>query len=44
MAWDLGTLGPGDYTLVITMSEQGNPWINTSELVYTIEIAQTTVL
>ena len=44
MAWDLGTLGPGDYTLVITMSEQGNPWVNTSELVYTIEIAQTTVL
>ena len=44
MAWDLGTLGPGEYTLEITMVEQGKPWVNTSELVYTISIAQTTVL
>ena len=44
MAWDLGTLEPGEYTLEITMTEQGNPWVNTSELEYTILIAQTTVL
>ncbi len=44
MAWDLGTLEPGEYTLKITMTEQGNPWVNTSELEYTILIAQTTVL
>ena len=44
MAWDLGTLDPGEYTLEITMTEQGEPWENSSELVYTILIAQTTVL
>ena len=44
MAWDLGTLEPGEYTLEITMTEQGDPWENTSELVYTILIIQTTVL
>ena len=44
MAWNLGTLEPGEYTLEITMTEQGDPWENTSELVYTILIAQTTVL
>jgi hypothetical protein len=26
------------------MTEQGKPWINTTELIYTISIAQTTVL
>ena len=44
MAWDLGTLEPGEYTLEITMTENGDPWENTSKLVYTILIAQTTVL
>ena len=44
MAWDLGTLEPGEYSLEITMTEQGDPWENTSELVYTILIIQTTVL
>lgn len=44
MAWDLGTLDPGEYTLEITMTEQGEPWENISELTYTILIAQTTVL
>ena len=44
MAWNLGTLEPGEYTLEITMTEQGNPWVNTSELEYTILIAQTTVV
>ena len=44
LAWDLGTLDPGEYTIEITMTEEGSPWINTTELVYTISIAQTTVL
>ena len=44
LAWDLGTLDPGEYTIEITMTEQGKPWINTTELIYTISIAQTTVL
>ena len=44
MAWDLGTLEPGEYTLQITMTEQGDPWENTSELEYNILIMQTTVL
>jgi hypothetical protein len=44
MAWDLGTLEPGEYTLQITMTEQGDPWENTSELEYNILIIQTTVL
>ena len=44
LAWDLGTLDPGEYTIEITMTEDGSPWINTTELVYTISIAQTTVL
>jgi hypothetical protein len=44
LAWDLGTLDPGEYTIEITMTEQGKPWVNTTELIYTISIAQTTVL
>tara|TARA_Y100000748_G_scaffold278313_1_gene255871 strand:+ start:152 stop:1021 length:870 start_codon:yes stop_codon:yes gene_type:complete len=44
LAWDLGTLDPGEYTIEITLTEEGSPWINTTELVYTISIAQTTVL
>ena len=44
LAWDLGTLDPGEYTIEITMTEEGSPWINTTELVYTISTAQTTVL
>jgi len=44
LAWDLGTLDPGEYTIEITMTEQGSPWVNTTELIYTISIAQTTVL
>ena len=44
LAWDLGTLDPGEYTVEITMTEEGSPWINTTELTYTISIAQTTVL
>jgi len=44
LAWDLGTLDPGEYTIEITMTEEGSPWVNTTELVYTISIAQTTVL
>ena len=44
LAWDLGTLEPGEYTIEITMTQQGKPWINTTELIYTISIAQTTVL
>ena len=44
LAWDLGTLGPGEYTIEITMTEDGSPWENTTELTYTISIAQTTVL
>jgi len=44
LAWDLGTLDPGEYIIEITLTEEGSPWINTTELVYTISIAQTTVL
>ena len=44
LAWDLGTLDPGEYTIEITMTEEGSPWVNTTELTYTISIAQTTVL
>ena len=44
LAWYLGTLDPGEYTIEITMTEQGKPWVNTTELIYTISIAQTTVL
>ena len=44
LAWDLGTLDPGEYTIEISLTEEGSPWINTTELVYTISIAQTTVL
>ena len=44
LAWDLGTLDPGEYTIEITMTEEGSPWVNTTELAYTISIAQTTVL
>ena len=44
LAWDLGTLDPGEYTIEITMTEEGSPWFNTTELTYTISIAQTTVL
>ena len=44
LAWDLGTLDPGEYTIEIILTEEGSPWINTTELVYTISIAQTTVL
>ena len=44
LAWDLGTLDPGEYTIVITMTEDGSPWVNTTELEYKITIAQTKVL
>ena len=44
LAWDLGTLDPGEYTIEITMTEEGSPWVNITELTYTISIAQTTVL
>ena len=42
LAWDLGTLGPGEYTIEI-MTEDGSPWENTTELTANL-IAQTTVL
>jgi len=44
LAWDLGTLAPGEYTIEITMTEEGSPWKNTTDLEYKISIVQTTVL
>jgi hypothetical protein len=41
VAWDLGTLSPGEYTVHIVLSEQGEPWENVWDKTYTIIIAQT---
>jgi hypothetical protein len=41
LAWDLGTLSPGEYTIHIVLSEQGDPWENVWDKTYTIIIAQT---
>ena len=41
LAWDLGTLSPGEYTVHIVLSEQGDPWENVWDKTYTIIIAQT---
>ena len=41
LAWNLGTLSPGEYTVHIVLSEQGEPWENVWDKTYTIIIAQT---
>jgi hypothetical protein len=41
MAYDLGTLTPGEYEVQVHLSEEGDPWTsNDWDQVYTIVIAQ----
>ena len=43
LAWDLGELGPGEYTVLISLVEDGAPWStgqNTWSAEYTLVITQ----
>jgi hypothetical protein len=41
VAWDLGTMGPGEHQIKIKLVEEGDPWAqNVWERTYTIVIIQ----